>query len=37
MGKRHVVLLTADQRVELEGRFAGTLTLRQRNRVPTRS
>jgi transposase len=33
MGKRHVVQLTTDQRAELEGRFAGPLTLRQRNRV----
>jgi transposase len=33
MGKRHVVQLTTDQRAELEGRFAGSLTLRQRNRV----
>jgi transposase len=33
MGKRHVVRLTDDQRAELEGRFAQSLTLRQRNRV----
>jgi transposase len=33
MGKRHVVQLTTDQRAELEGRFVGSLTLRQRNRV----
>jgi transposase len=33
MGKKHVVRLTDDQRVELNGRFAGPLTLRQRNRV----
>jgi transposase len=35
MGKRHVVRRTDDQRSELEGRFAGSLTLRQRNRVQT--
>jgi len=33
MGKRHVVRLTDGQRSELEGRFAASLTLRQRNRV----
>ncbi len=33
MGKQHVVRLTGDQRAELAGRFAGPLTLRQRNRV----
>ncbi len=33
MGKKHTVRLTADQRAELEGRFTGPLTLRQRNRV----
>jgi transposase len=33
MGKRYVVRLTDDLRAELEGRFAGSLTLRQRNRV----
>jgi len=33
MGKRHVVRLTVDQRSELKGRFAGPLTLRQRNRL----
>jgi transposase len=33
MGKKHVVRLTGDQRDDLEGRFAGPLTLRQRNRV----
>lgn len=33
MGKKHVVRLTRDQRADLEGRFAGPLTLRQRNRV----
>ncbi len=33
MGKKHMVRLTADQRAELEGRFTGPLTLRQRNRV----
>jgi transposase len=33
MGKKHVVRLTADQRAALEERFAGPLTLRQRNRV----
>src|SRR5436309_1806419 len=31
--KRHVVRLTDDQRAELEGRFCGRLTLRERNRV----
>lgn len=33
MTKRHVVRLTDDQRAELEGRFCGRLTLRERNRV----
>jgi hypothetical protein len=33
MGKKHLVHLTDDQRADLEGRFAGPLTLRQRNRV----
>jgi transposase len=33
MVKKHVVRLTDDQRTDLEGRFAGPLTLRQRNRV----
>jgi transposase len=33
MGKKHVVRLTDDQRVDLEGRFAGRLRLRERNRV----
>ncbi len=33
MEKRHVVRLTDDQRAALEERFAGPLTLRQRNRV----
>jgi transposase len=33
MGKKHVVRLTDDQRADLEDRFAGPLTLRQRNRV----
>ena len=33
MRKRHVVQLTDDQRVDLEGRFFGRLTLRERNRV----
>lgn len=33
MGKKHVVRLTENQRSDLEGRFAGPLTLRQRNRV----
>jgi transposase len=33
MRKKHTVRLTADQRAELEGRFVGRLTLRQRNRV----
>lgn len=33
MGKKHVVRLTGSQRADLEGRFAGPLTLRQRNRV----
>ena len=33
MPKRHVVKLTDDQRGELEGRYCGPLTLRQRNRV----
>ena len=33
MIKRHVVRLTDDQRADLEERFAGRLTLRERNRV----
>src|SRR4051812_35778654 len=33
MGKRHVVWLTDGERAEPEGRFAGSLTLRERNRV----
>ena len=33
MDKRHVVRLTDDQRADLEGRFCGRLTLRERNRV----
>jgi transposase len=33
MGKKHVVWLTDDQRADLEGRFAGPLRLRERNRV----
>src|SRR4051812_17329423 len=33
MGKRYVVRLTDEERAEREGRFAGSLTLRQRNRV----
>lgn len=33
MTKRHVVQLTDDQRADLEGRFCGRLTLRERNRV----
>lgn len=33
MTKRHVVRLTDDQRSDLEGRFCGRLTLRERNRV----
>lgn len=33
MTKRHVVRLTDDQRADLTARFAGPLTLRQRNRV----
>ena len=33
MTKRHVVQLTGDQRADLEGRFCGRLTLRERNRV----
>ena len=33
MDKRHVVQLTGDQRADLEGRFCGRLTLRERNRV----
>ena len=33
MTKRHVVRLTEDQRADLEGRFCGRLTLRERNRV----
>ena len=33
MDKRHVVRLTDDQRADLEGRFCGRRTLRERNRV----
>lgn len=33
MQKRHVVELTDDERSDLTGRFAGRLTLRERNRV----
>lgn len=33
MRKRHVVDLTDDQRADLEGRYCGRLTLRERNRV----
>jgi len=33
MTKRHVVRLTDDQRADLEERFCGRLTLRERNRV----
>ena len=33
MRKRHVVRLNDDQRADLEGRFCGRLTLRERNRV----
>jgi transposase len=33
MEKRHIVRLTDDQRAALEERFAGPLTLRQRNRI----
>lgn len=33
MTKRHVVSLTDDQRADLEGRYCGRLTLRERNRV----
>lgn len=33
MTKRHVVRLTDDPRGDLEGRFCGRLTLRERNRV----
>ncbi len=33
MRKRHAVVLTDDQRADLEGRFCGRLTLRERNRV----
>lgn len=33
MEKRYIVRLTDDQRAALEERFAGALTLRQRNRV----
>ena len=33
MGKTHFVRLSAAQRAELDQRFAGPLTLRQRNRV----
>jgi transposase len=33
MTKRHIVRLTEDQRADLEGRFCGRLTLRERNRV----
>ena len=31
--KKHAVRLTASQRADLEGRFAGPLTLRRRNRI----
>jgi len=31
--KKHAVRLTAGQRADLEGRFAGPLTLRRRNRI----
>lgn len=33
MAKRHVVRLTDDQRADLECRYCGRLTLRERNRV----
>lgn len=33
MRKKHLVSLTGGERADLEGRFAGPLTLRQRNRV----
>ena len=33
MMKRHLVVLTDDQRSDLEGRFRGRLSLRERNRV----
>ena len=33
MTKRHVVQLSGDQRADLEGRYCGRLTLRERNRV----
>lgn len=33
MVKRHAVRLTDDQRADLEGRYCGRLTLRERNRV----
>jgi transposase len=33
MRKQYLVNLTDDQRIDLEGQFAGPLTLRQRNRV----
>lgn len=33
MRKQYLVQLTDDQRADLEGRFAGPLTLRQRNRA----
>src|SRR5829696_2618230 len=33
MRKKHLVNLTGSQRADLEARFAGPLTLRQRNRV----
>ena len=33
MRKRHAVVLTDDQRADLEGRYCGRLTLRERNRV----
>ena len=36
MTERHVVHLTDDQRADLEGRFCGRLTLRERNRVQVR-
>jgi hypothetical protein len=33
MVKKHLVCPTDEQRIELEGRFAKALTLRQRNRI----
>ncbi len=33
MTMRHIVALTDDQRADLEGRYCGRLTLRERNRV----